>query len=100
MLLTAYQISRISKKPFSRYLTVAILCSDPVYSISKKFLNGIFFLETCDQVFGISAHCAAVRITQFVNVTIKCYYFALSKLEKLRILLIKMVQLSEKQRIE
>jgi hypothetical protein len=32
MLLTPYQISRISKKPFSRYLTVAILCSDPVYT--------------------------------------------------------------------
>jgi hypothetical protein len=28
MLLTPYQISRISEKPFSRYLTVAILCSD------------------------------------------------------------------------
>jgi hypothetical protein len=32
MLLTPYQISRIYKKPFSRYLTVAILCSDPVYT--------------------------------------------------------------------
>jgi hypothetical protein len=28
MLLTPYQISRIAEKPFSRYLTVAILCSD------------------------------------------------------------------------
>jgi hypothetical protein len=36
MLLTPYQISRNSEKPFSRYLTVAILCSD-LYIIFEKF---------------------------------------------------------------
>jgi hypothetical protein len=30
VLLTSYPISGISEKPFSRYLTVAMLCSDPV----------------------------------------------------------------------
>jgi hypothetical protein len=40
MLLTPYQISRISEKPFSRYLTVAILCSDPVL-LNERILMAI-----------------------------------------------------------
>jgi hypothetical protein len=36
MLLTPNQISRISEEPFSRYLTVAILCSDAVYREEKR----------------------------------------------------------------
>jgi hypothetical protein len=41
MLLTAYQISRISEKPFSRYLTVAILCSDLYMSSYDEFYQAM-----------------------------------------------------------
>jgi hypothetical protein len=34
--LQIFQISRISEKPFSRYLTVAILCSEPVYRLLRQ----------------------------------------------------------------
>jgi hypothetical protein len=40
MLPTPYQISRISEKPFSRYPTVAILCSDPVL-LNERILMAI-----------------------------------------------------------
>jgi hypothetical protein len=59
MLLTPYQISRISEKPFSRYLTVAILCSDPVYFFSNR--NTYFFL-----VILIDFHSEKSEYTKFL----------------------------------
>jgi hypothetical protein len=60
MLLTPYQISRISEKPFSRYLTVAILCSDLYMSSYDEFYQAM----TLTLRYGMAYHSLTTLLHQ------------------------------------